>query len=441
MDYRGVSKRTYKNLKKEIVEDTALNVGYYPGVLGEINNYLLMDVVKEISLNGWITENTSDVDLQNMIVTESVKKMSYQEFKDVAEYFFSFVPDDKEQYYRTSSIEVTRENYDYLVNNTNKAFGLERELENIQKEQNSLDTKISSLETEIVPNDDIVVGVDLENEELLLLKSDRNAYIDEDVVLDDNLLNNYKSRNNDYTQILDKLAETFEEINFLKYEYTLNNDTYRGMLDIDPTDIYEIDDLDISSFRTHEKYYNYAKQFNSFSEQYPTYKDYIKNRYEFIYQYSYAPDYSKEILEEKRNEIDKILEEKESYLVIKDIYGYSQGEHWTLGYLAENTETMENVEKYLENYVGAWYRGSLTELRVIPFEAFEKGKYTGDIEAEYYIDTALLYNYDDKGNLNKIKEIYPELSSFKTKEEALKQLEVKEQKKEYQKEQEKGRTI
>ena len=75
----------------------------------------LIDTIKEIAVNGWINNNTSEQELRNMLITESVKNMSYQEFKDIAHYFFGFVPDDEAMFQRVQPIEITRENYNYLV--------------------------------------------------------------------------------------------------------------------------------------------------------------------------------------------------------------------------------------------------------------------------------------------------------------------------------------
>ena len=429
MDYQGVTKRSYKSVKREISEDTAINVGYYTDVLGEIPNYILLDVVREISSNGWIRSDIDDVELQNMLVTESVKRMGYQEFKNIAHKFFNFNPDDEEKFKRVQPVEVTRENYEYLVENANKVFSLEKKLEDIQKEINSLDNKINELETTIVKNGDEVIGVDLEREQLLLLKSPENIFLDEDIIQDESLLNNYRSSDDDHTQILNALVEKYSEIKELRNEYVLNNDTYRGNIDIDYYAIDEInpDDIPISEFSTHKDYYNYGTQFDSFKEKYSSYSDYIEKTFTELYDAEYIPDYSKEILKEKEREINSILENHEKYLVTKDVIGYSQGEKWTLGYLADDSQYIDDVEMYLENYIGAWYRGSLTEVQVIPFEAFDQGKYQGGVDNIYYIDSDLLYH---ENLLEMVKEHYPELKNFKTEKEVekLEQLKEKENK-------------
>ncbi len=420
MDSRGISKKTYKDIKKEVSLNTAMNVGYYSNVISDIHPRLLTETIIELATNGWIKEDIKHEDIMNMIVTESVKKMNYQEFKNIADKFFSFIPDNEAQYQRVQPIEITKENYDYLINNTKKVFGLERELEELKERENSLENKINSLETVTIASEDEVVGIDLEKEELLLLLSPNNVFIDEDIIQDKNLITSYRSQDNEEKQILDYLTKRYSEINILEKEYILNSDTYRGLIDVDYYDINEIsyDEIPIADFSTHKEYYEYAVQFDSFNDKYLSYDDYILNRFNNIYSREYIPDYAKDILNNKKNEIEKILEEKNKYLVVKEVAGYSQDEKWKLSYLADKEQKEEVVETYLENFVGAWYKGSLTELQTIPFDSFEKGKFVGDLSELKYIDMDIL-PIDEKDRLDMIKAIYPEFNSFKSKVKAL----------------------
>lgn len=420
MDERGVNQRTYKDLKADISQNTAINIGYYWEVLNEIPGEVLIDTIKEIAMNGWINNNTSEQELRNMLITESVKNMSYQEFKDIAHYFFGFVPDDEVMFQRVQPIEITRENYNYLVEQNKKDFGLERELEELKERENSLENKIDSLETVTIISEDEVVGVDLEKEELLLLLSPNNIFIDEDIIQDENLITSYRSQDSEEKQTLGYLTEHYSEINILEKEYILNSDTYRGLIDVDYYDIDEIsyDEIPIADFLTHKEYYEYAVQFDSFNDKYLSYDDYILNRFNNIYSREYIPDYAKDILDDKKNEIEKILEEKNKYLVIKQVEGYSQDEKWTLSYLADKEQKEEVVETYLENFVGAWYKGSLTELQTISFDSFEKGKFVGESKEINYINTDIL-PINSREKLEKIKEVYPHLRQFKSKEEVL----------------------
>lgn len=422
MDERGVNQRTYKDLKADISQNTAINIGYYWEVLNEIPGEVLIDTIKEIALNGWINNNTSEQELRNMLITESVKNMSYQEFKDIAHYFFGFVPDDEAMFQRVQPIEITRENYNYLVEQNKKAFGLERELNELKDKQNSLENKINNVETMIVPSESEVVGIDMKNEELLVLNSPLYSIIEEDLIIDDYLINDYRSRDNGDKQIIDYLRDEYKEIDLLSKEYILDNDTLYGEKLIFSYDIYEIDyDLiDEDQFKTLRDFYDFAKQFESFKEEYPMYPDYVESKYNDIYMYQDNPfnNYSSKILKNKIRDIQNILSKYNKKLITKDVTGYSQGEEWKLGYLADENQDNKLVEAYLENFVGAWYKGTLARLETIPFESFDKGQLVGESTEINYINTDIL-PINNRGKLEKIKEVYPHLRQFKSKEEVL----------------------
>ena len=422
MDERGVNQRTYKDLKADISQNTAINIGYYWEVLNEIPGEVLIDTIKEIAMNGWINNNTSEQELRNMLITESVKNMSYQEFKDIAHYFFGFVPDDEVRFQRVQPIEITRENYNYLVEQNKKAFGLERELNELKDKQNSLENKINNVETMIVPSESEVVGIDMKNEELLVLNSPLYSIIEEDLIIDDYLINDYRSRDNGDKQIIDYLRDEYKEIDLLSKEYILNNDTLYGEKLIFSYDIYEIDyDLiDEDQFKTLRDFYDFAKQFESFKEEYPMYPDYVESKYNDIYMYQDNPfnNYPGKILKNKIRDIQNILSKYNKKLITKYVTGYSQGEEWKLGYLADESQDNKLIEAYLENFVGAWYKGTLARLETIPFESFDKGQLVGESKEINYINTDIL-PINSREKLEKIKEVYPHLRQFKSKEEVL----------------------
>ena len=77
-------------MKQEVSEETALGIGFYPEILNKISGDIVFEAFKEISLNGWINSETSNSAIENMVITESIKKMGYQEFKEVMPYLFSY---------------------------------------------------------------------------------------------------------------------------------------------------------------------------------------------------------------------------------------------------------------------------------------------------------------------------------------------------------------
>ena len=274
----------------------------------------------------------------------------------------------------------------------------------------------------IVPSESEVVGIDMKNEELLVLNSPLYSIIEEDLIIDDYLINDYRSRDNGDKQIIDYLRDEYKEIDLLSKEYILDNDTLYGEKLIFSYDIYEIDyDLiDEDQFKTLRDFYDFAKQFESFKEEYPMYPDYVESKYNDIYMYQDNPfnNYSSKILKNKIRDIQNILSKYNKKLITKDVTGYSQGEEWKLGYLADENQDNKLVEAYLENFVGAWYKGTLARLETIPFESFDRGQLVGESTEINYINTDIL-PINNREKLEKIKEVYPHLRQFKSKEEVL----------------------
>ena len=218
------------------------------------------------------------------------------------------------------------------------------------------------------------------------------------------------------------MRDEYKEIDLLSKEYILNNDTLYGEKLIFSYDIYEIDyDLiDEDQFKTLRDFYDFAKQFESFKEEYPMYPDYVESKYNDIYMYQDNPfnNYSSKILKNKIRDIQNILSKYNKKLITKAVTGYSQGEEWKLGYLADESQDNKLVEAYLENFVGAWYKGTLARLEIIPFESFDKGQLVGESTEINYINTDIL-PINNREKLEKIKEVYPHLRQFKSKEEVL----------------------
>ena len=81
------SKQQIKKKKQEIVEVTAINVGYATDVFNQIPAYAMIAAVREnVDL---IPTMKTESDVMNLLVTESVRHMSYQDFKDIEQYFFN----------------------------------------------------------------------------------------------------------------------------------------------------------------------------------------------------------------------------------------------------------------------------------------------------------------------------------------------------------------
>lgn len=428
--------KQFKRMKREVKEETARGIGYFEGILEHIPSYPLSEAVKELALAGWITPHTDVIDVQNMIVTESIKWMNYQDFKEVAPYLFSYPREQREKDLLVRPVKISREYFEELQANAEELFHLKQDLLQIN---NQLDAKIQELEMDQLPNGDQVIGVDLEAEEVLLLRTSENAQVEEWEVRKDGLITDYRSNLSESAQIVEALLEMKNsEIDTILYEEVINY-SKRTWPDSEPIQLPEsIKEMlnqeakldpsyyQIAQFETLRQAYIYGMISPSFQEHFPHYSDFVRNyvedreQYEFFDYRTEAVSLAQEILVPRLDDINRILSTNNQELIVQEVTGYSQGESWNLAYLRNTkAEDRESVQFYLENEIGAWYKGSLTELAVIRFEDIDPEKgFNGQQEAVYHIDDNLLLQ--DK--LKQVQHLIPDLERFVEAEEVEKQL-------------------
>ncbi|MCY7106270.1 hypothetical protein MK429_03820 [Streptococcus oralis] len=428
--------KQFKRMKREVEEETARGIGYFEGILEHIPSYPLSEAVKELALAGWITPHTDVIDVQNMIVTESIKWMNYQDFKEVAPYLFSYPREQREKDLLVRPVKISREYFEELQANAEELFHLKQDLLQIN---NQLDAKIQELEMDQLPNGDQVIGVDLEAEEVLLLRTSENAQVEEWEVRKDGLITDYRSNLSESAQIVEALLEMKNsEIDTILYEEVINY-SKRTWPDSEPIQLPEsIKEMlnqeakldpsyyQIAQFETLRQAYIYGMISPSFQEHFPHYSDFVRNyvedreQYEFFDYRTEAVSLAQEILVPRLDDINRILSTNNQELIVQEVTGYSQGESWDLAYLRNTkAEDRESVQFYLENEIGAWYKGSLTELAVIRFEDIDPEKgFNGQQEAVYHIDDNLLLQ--DK--LKQVQHLIPDLERFVEAEEVEKQL-------------------
>lgn len=423
--------KQFKRMKREVEEETARGIGYFEGILEHIPSYPLSEAVKELALSGWITPHTDVIDVQNMIVTESIKWMNYQDFKEVAPYLFSYPREQREKDLLVQPVKISREYFEELQANAEELFHLKQDLLQVN---NQLDAKIQELEMDQLPNGDQVIGVDLEAEEVLLLRTSENAQVEEWEVRKDGLITNYRSNLSESAQIVEALLEMKNsEIDTILYEEVINY-SKRTWPDSEPIQLPEsIKEMlnqeakldpsyyQIAQFETLRQAYIYGMISPIFQEHFPHYSDFVRSyvedreQYEFFDYRTEAVSLAQEILVPRLDDINRILSTNNQELIVQEVTGYSQGESWELAYLRNtNMEDRESVQFYLESEIGAWYKGSLTELAVIRFDDIdlEKG-FNGYQEAVYHIDENLLVH--DK--LKQAQLHFPDLKRFVEAEE------------------------
>ena len=268
----------------------------------------------------------------------------------------------------------------------------------------------------------------------MLLRTSENAQVEEWEVRKDGLITNYRSNLSESAQIVEALLEMKNsEIDTILYEEVINY-SKRTWPDSEPIQLPEsIKEMlnqeakldpsyyQIAQFETLRQAYIYGMISPIFQEHFPHYSDFVRNyvedreQYEFFDYRTEAVSLAQEILVPRLDDINRILSTNNQELIVQEVTGYSQGESWELAYLRNtNTEDRESVQFYLESEIGAWYKGSLTELAVIRFDDIdlEKG-FNGYQEAVYHIDENLLVH--DK--LKQAQLHFPDLKRFVEAEE------------------------
>ncbi|MFK4926708.1 hypothetical protein ACI1TM_08590 [Lactococcus garvieae] len=110
-----MNQKEIKAIKQEVIEKTALYVGYYNSLVADIikegGEHFLTSVFGSESGEALLQEakQGKNAEVINIFVTEAVKQMTYSEFKKVAHNFFSFRQEDEKLL--TKAIDPTQEFY------------------------------------------------------------------------------------------------------------------------------------------------------------------------------------------------------------------------------------------------------------------------------------------------------------------------------------------
>lgn len=84
-----LTQKQYKALKKEIVETSASEVGFKYSFFDKVNHYTMLEAIDEAVQSDFYL-SMGEADKSNFLATKIVEHSSYQEFKELAPYFFGF---------------------------------------------------------------------------------------------------------------------------------------------------------------------------------------------------------------------------------------------------------------------------------------------------------------------------------------------------------------
>jgi len=149
-----MKQKQIKAIKKQIVEESAINVGYYESVIPEIIENIDPDTFYHLmgrSSGEWLLEaakNNNRAEYQNILVSEAVKTMSYSDFKSIAHYFFSYQQTSEEII--ASPLEVTNNLFNTIQKNANNIFNTTITEEETEKSMDKLTTNFESIQNQIL---------------------------------------------------------------------------------------------------------------------------------------------------------------------------------------------------------------------------------------------------------------------------------------------------
>jgi hypothetical protein len=313
-----MNQKAIKALKKEISDETALRVGYFEGTKEAIikTEPLLLNEVMAGDAGDYLTKLAREgktAEFDNVFITEAVRLMKYSEFKEAAPQFFTYQKTETE--ILAEPVEVSRRYLKTLQDNAEQAFK-----EPTASQEVTLKERLTDLTTMRVPNGHEAVAYDPQKELVAILESPENNTAEP--YLDDNLISDYRAGQSEneliVERVFDQLSPTF------MYD----------LAGIEMTGDYDIDTL---------------------KEGLVTVFDQQANR-------------SGELDERLIADLNQELSSHEQVLVQHTVTGYGQGEVWSLHYLLDQQRdpeiTTQDVRQYLEHEVGAYYRGSYTELQI-----------------------------------------------------------------------------
>lgn len=149
-----MKQKQIKAIKKQIVEESAINVGYYESVIPAIIENIDPDTFYHLmgrSSGEWLLEaakSNNRAEFQNIFVSEAVKTMSYSEFKTIAHYFFSYQQTSEEII--ASPLEVTNNLFNTIQKNANNIFNTTITEEETEKNMDKLPTNFESIQNQIL---------------------------------------------------------------------------------------------------------------------------------------------------------------------------------------------------------------------------------------------------------------------------------------------------
>lgn len=332
-----MNQKELKALKNEIMQEGASNVGYYTTIISKITELwpeIIAEFAKEMVLQGAGVATLENPLILNAFVTKAIEKMNYQEFKELAPYFFGYIQTEEE--FLAEPIQITRREY--------LRFQAEGEqLFEYKHPKISFEERVRSLTTMLVPKENQVIAYHPTNDTIAILENSEETpepFIDPGLINDLNDLTPYP------TLVARRLLESSKALEaYYRKEMQKSQSKEEMREEVSEDELLAFVSVKISS-----------TLFELDAQELLTINDILQK------------------------------ETPGKELITHLASGYSQGDRWELAYLKEESSPSErsDIIRYLEHEIGAYYRGSLAWLDIYDSKQ--------QIEERYVVDRETLWN-------------------------------------------------
>ncbi|MDN5475674.1 MAG: hypothetical protein L0G39_01965 [Chryseobacterium sp.] len=329
-----MNQKELKALKNEIVQEGASNVGYYTTIISKITELwpeIIAEFAKEMMLQGASVATLENHLILNAFVTKAIEKMNYQEFKELAPYFFGYIQTEEE--FLAEPIQITRREY--------LRFQAEGEqLFEYKHPKISFEERVRSLTTMLVPKENQVIAYHPTNDTIAILENSEET---PEPFIDPGLINDLTPYP---TLVARRLLESSKALEaYYRKEMQKSQSKEEMREEVSEDELLAFVSVKISS-----------TLFELDAQELLTINDILQK------------------------------ETPGKELITHLASGYSQGDRWELAYLKEESSPSErsDIIRYLEHEIGAYYRGSLAWLDIYDSKQ--------QIEERYVVDRETLWN-------------------------------------------------
>lgn len=329
-----MNQKELKALKNEIMQEGASNVGYYTTIISKITELwpeIIAEFAKEMVLQGAGVATLENPLILNAFVTKAIEKMNYQEFKELAPYFFGYIQTEEE--FLAEPIQITRREY--------LRFQAEGEqLFEYKHPKISFEERVRSLTTMLVPKENQVIAYHPTNDTIAILENSEET---PEPFIDPGLINDLTPYP---TLVARRLLESSKALEaYYRKEMQKSQSKEEMREEVSEDELLAFVSVKISS-----------TLFELDAQELLTINDILQK------------------------------ETPGKELITHLASGYSQGDRWELAYLKEESSPSErsDIIRYLEHEIGAYYRGSLAWLDIYDSKQ--------QIEERYVVDRETLWN-------------------------------------------------